>query len=74
MPRNNTRPQIVLALTASGAARAMSLPVRIIHEAIDDGSLAIRRVGNRNLIAVFGPGGLEEWFLNFPRTQRRVSQ
>jgi hypothetical protein len=73
MPRSNTRPTITLALTASGASRAMSLPVRVINEAIDDGSLALRQIGGRRLIAVFGEAGLEERFLKFPRVQRKVS-
>ena len=73
MPRNTTPPKIVLALTASGASRAMSLPTRIINEAIDDGALVLRRVGCRRLIPVFGEGGLQEWFQTFPRVQRRIS-
>jgi hypothetical protein len=67
MPRNSTPPVIVLALSISGAMRALGLPRRVIHEALIDGSLIARSFGPRVRIPVFGVGGLEGFFNAWPR-------
>jgi len=60
----------------TSALRALSLPANssIIRDAVDEGSLVLRQIGGRKLIPVFGFGGLEEWFSNFPRTRRRKTK
>jgi hypothetical protein len=77
MPRNTSKPTVLIAVTASGAARALSLPgtagTALIREAILLGQLSCFQVGARKLIPVFsgehGEIGLQEWFLKFPRAQ-----
>ena len=76
MSRNTTLPHIVIALTASGAARALSLGgthgLAVIQEAVLMGELDCRQLGCRKLIPVFGPLGLQEWFSKLPRAKRKV--
>jgi hypothetical protein len=69
-------PTIVIALTASGAARALSLGgtngTELIRDAILMGELDCRQLGSRKLIPVFGERGLQEWFMRLPRAKRKV--
>jgi hypothetical protein len=77
MPRNSTLPVITIALTASGAARALSLGgtegTALIKNAVLMGELDCRQLGIRKLIPVFGPLGLQEWFLKLPKAKRGKS-
>ena len=68
MPRNSSKPEIVLCLSVSGAARAMGLRAEHIREAILMGHLDCRSHDpSRRRVPVFGPGGLQEWFATWPR-------
>jgi len=67
MPRNTTPPVIVLALSISGAMRALGVPRRVIHEALLEGRLLARSQGPRVRIPVFGAFGLQEFFNAWPR-------
>ena len=77
MSRNSTMPTIVIAVTASGAARALSLGgtvgTELIRNEILLGRLDCRQLGSRKLIPVFGPLGLQEWFMRLPRSKRKIS-
>lgn len=72
MPRNTTRPTLALALSISMTARALSVPDRYVHEALDDGRLVLRAIGNMKRIPVGGPGGIEEFIASWPLTFRKV--
>jgi len=79
MPRNSSKPTVLIAVTASGAVRALSLGsttgAALIRDAITLGQLDCRQVGSKKLIPVFGPRGLQEWFSTFPRaTMKGVPQ
>ena len=72
MPRNTTMPEAILALSPSAAARALGIRPERVTEAIDQGQLTVRQLGVRKRIAVFGPGGIQEWFESWPVAKRRV--
>jgi hypothetical protein len=72
MPRNTTAPVIHLALSPSATARALGIRDERVSEAIDAGHLIVRQLGTKRRIAVFGPGGIQEWFLSWPRAARKV--
>jgi hypothetical protein len=74
VPRATTRPEIILALTASSAARALGIRAERIQAALDQGLLVARQCGARKLIPVFGEGGIQEWFESWPVAKRRVSR
>lgn len=67
MPRNSTKPVIMLALSISASARALGIRSEDIQTALENGSLVCRSFGARRRIAVFGEGGLQAWFESWPR-------
>jgi hypothetical protein len=73
MPRNTTPPKVVLALSRSQTSFALGVPVDRINDAVDRGELIVRIVGRKARIAVFGPGGIQEWFLSCPEQKKRKS-
>lgn len=76
MPRRaRTRALFPVALSASAAADALSVPLRKVQRAIDNGELeAFDAGGNRVRILVSGPGGLVEWVRTWwPQAKRRKS-
>jgi hypothetical protein len=67
MPRNSTKPEIILALSISASARALSCRPERVRNALIMGDLVARQVGNKKLISVFErPGGLQAWFESWP--------
>jgi hypothetical protein len=66
MPRRTT-PTVLLALNPAEAARAFGLLVRRVYAAIDSGELIVRQLGTQRRIAVFGDGGLQQWFESWPQ-------
>jgi plasmid maintenance system antidote protein VapI len=76
MPRRVTT-EIMLALSPTEAARALGIRAERINEAVRDRKLIVRRIGIRHKIAVFGAGGLQEWFSSLPivepKPKRKVS-
>ena len=74
MPRTSSRPTVLIAVTVSGACRALSLgpgELKRIRSAIELGDLECRQIGLRKLIPIGGPKGLEAWFATFPRPKLR---
>jgi hypothetical protein len=67
MPRNTTRPTLALALSISMTAKALSVPVRVIEEAIDDGRLELRQIEQRKRIPV---SSIEQFISTWPLTTR----
>ena len=74
MPRNSTRPEIILALSQAAAARALNIRPEKIRDALDRGELVARRLDGKVRIPCFGPEGLYEWFERWPVAKRKVSQ
>jgi hypothetical protein len=72
MPRNSTRPEAILALSPSATARALGIRSERVADALDQGLLVARQSGVRKRIAVFGKGGIQEWFESWPVTRRKV--
>jgi hypothetical protein len=75
MPRNTTKPEYVLAMTASATARALGIRPERVAEALDAGHLVARQLNGRGkaLIPIGGPQGTEAWFLSWPISKRRKS-
>jgi hypothetical protein len=73
MPRNTTMPEAILALSPSATARALGIHPRHMTDAIDQGLLIVRQIGTARRIAVFGKGGVQEWFSSWPIAKRKVS-
>ena len=73
MPRNTSKPTILLAVTIADACRALSLPGAsggaALKEAILMGELDCKSFGSKKLIPVCGPKGLAAWFEKLPRAQ-----
>ena len=74
MPRK-TRPdqiEILLAMSPSMAARCLGIHPRHVTDATDQGLLIVRQIGTTRRIAVFGKGGIQEWFESWPVAKRKV--
>lgn len=67
MPRSQTKPSIMLMLSISATARALSVPLSFVHTCIDEGSLSLKQVGIRKLIPV---SSIEELIRSFPPATR----
>jgi hypothetical protein len=74
MPRATSANVILLALSPIQTARALGIRPERVNEAIDAGHLIVRQLGTKRRIAVFGPDGIQEWFLSWPRAARKVSR
>jgi hypothetical protein len=61
------RPEITLALSLSATARALGIRLERVQQAILEGKLIVRTCGRKQRIAVFGEGGIQEWFQSWPR-------
>ena len=64
MPRNSTRPEIMLALSPSATARALGIRYERVSAAIDAGLLTVRMCGEKQRIAV---QEIQNWFQSWPR-------
>lgn len=71
MPRNSTRPEIMLALSRTAAARAFGVKIERVTAALDEGLLVARRCGAKVRIPIFGPQGLQAWFETWPIATRK---
>jgi hypothetical protein len=69
MPRNTTRPEIMLALSPSATARALGIKIERVNAAIDAGDLIVRRLGAKRKIAVWQ---IQSWFESWPLAKRKV--
>ncbi|WP_079599713.1 hypothetical protein [Bradyrhizobium erythrophlei] len=61
-----------MALSISASARALGIRSEHIQAALENGDLVCRSLGPRRRIAVFGEGGLQEWFLTWPRYTKKM--
>jgi hypothetical protein len=73
MPRRTTPTSIeaILALSPAATARALGVRTERVKEAIRDRKLIVRKLGMKHRIAVFGKGGIQEWFESWPEVTPR---
>ena len=71
MPRNTTRPEIMLALSRTATARALGIKIERVNEALDQGLLVERRCGAKVRIPIFGERGVQAWFDSWPIATRK---
>jgi hypothetical protein len=71
MPRNTTRPEIMLALSQSATARALGIRPERVRDALDAGQLVARQLGAKIRIPVFGERGIQAWFDSWPVAKRK---
>jgi excisionase family DNA binding protein len=71
LPRNSTKPEIILALSISAAARALGVRYTFIANCLDEGKLVARKLGSKVRIPVFGDRGLQELFNSYPEFKRK---
>lgn len=64
MPRNSTKPEIMLALSPSATARALGIRYDRVAEAISLGALTVRVLGGKQRISV---EEIQKWFQSWPR-------
>lgn len=62
MPRVTKNPQVYLALSPAAVATALDIRADEVASAIAEGKLIVRQIGIKRRIAVFGEGGVQEWF------------
>jgi hypothetical protein len=71
MPRNTTKPEIILGLSISATARSFGIRPERVNDALDAGLLEMRQLGAKKRIPVFGPRGIVEWFNSWAPAQRK---
>jgi hypothetical protein len=71
MPRATKNPQIFLALSPAAVATALGIRADEVAAAINSGKLIVRQMGIKRRIAVFGEGGVQEWFESWPRIKSK---
>jgi hypothetical protein len=67
MPRTTKNPQVFLALSPAAVATALGIRPDEVADAINDGKLIVRRMGIKRRVAVFGTGGVQQWFESWPK-------
>jgi hypothetical protein len=74
LPRNTTKPEYVLGMTAMATARALGIRPERVAEALDAGHLVARQLNGRGkaIIPVFGPHGVQAWFESWPIAKRKT--
>jgi hypothetical protein len=68
MPRNTTRPEIMLALSPTDTARALGIRLERVREAIRDRKLIVRKLGMKHRISV---RDIEQWFQSWPEVTQK---
>jgi hypothetical protein len=71
MPRAQTRPEIILALSPTATARALGIRAERVEAAVLAGQLTVRMIGGKRRISV---RDIEAWFQTFPVATRKVSR
>jgi hypothetical protein len=72
MPRTPTRPvEIMLALSPQDTARSLGIRAEKVRDAIRDRKLIVRKLGMKRRIAVFGDGGIQQWFQSWPEVTQK---
>jgi hypothetical protein len=66
-------PVLILALSPDAAANSLGIRPEKVAQAIDSGALIVRTCGVKRRIAVFGTGGIQEWFESWPQAKRKRS-
>jgi hypothetical protein len=73
MPRHQKNPLVFLALSPAATATALGVNYgRVIAPAIASGALIVRQCGAKRRIAVFGDGGIQQYFESLP--QKKMSK
>lgn len=67
MPRVTKNPIVYLALSPAAVATAIGVRPEVVKDAIAEGKLIVRRIGVKRRIAVFGDGGVQQWFESWPQ-------
>ncbi len=70
MPRNST-PTIKLALSISATSRALSIPLHVVQQAVDEGRLELRQATPH--LKRIPVASIEEFITSWPLTSRKVS-
>lgn len=66
MPRSK-RPVVSLCLSIASTALALAIPRRMVNEAVDEGKLELRKIGQMKRIPV---SSIIEWMETWPHTVR----
>jgi hypothetical protein len=73
MPRVTQRPVVFLALSPAAVGTALGIRADEVRDAINSGALIVRQLGVKRRVAIFGTGGVQEWFESWPQVKPKRS-
>jgi hypothetical protein len=68
VPRATTKPSVMLCLSISATARAMMVPLRMVHQLLDEDKLVLKQIGNARRIPV---SSIADYINSLPDIKRK---